>query len=57
MSCNIGLARFSIFALVPTKAFVRAATAEKILTKIEKCRKRLEEINPDYTTRKRKNVA
>jgi transposase len=39
------------------KAFVWTATAEEILAKIEKCRKRLEEISPGCTNRKKRKVA
>lgn len=39
------------------KAFVWTATAEDILTKIAKCRKRLEEISPGCTSRKKRKVA
>lgn len=40
-----------------SKAFVWTATAEDILAKIEKCRKRLEEISPGCTNRKKRKVA
>jgi transposase len=40
-----------------TKAFVWTATAEDILAKIEKCRKRLEEVSPGCTSRKKRKVA
>jgi transposase len=39
------------------KAFVWTATAEDILAKIERCRKRLEEISPGCTDRKKRKVA
>jgi transposase len=39
------------------KAFVWTATAEDILAKVEKCRKRLEEISPGCTSRKNRKVA
>ena len=39
------------------KAFVWTATAEEILVKIEKCRKRLEEISPGCTSRKKRKAA
>lgn len=39
------------------KAFVWTATTEDILAKVEKCRKRLEEISPGCTMRKRKKAA
>jgi len=39
------------------KAFVWTATAEDILAKIEKCRKRLEAISPGCTSRKKRKVA
>jgi transposase len=39
------------------KPFVWTATAEDILAKIEKCRKRLEEISPGCTSRKKRKVA
>ena len=39
------------------KAFVWTATAEAILAKIERCRKRLEEVSPGCTNRKKRKVA
>ena len=39
------------------KAFVWTATAEDILAKVEKCRKRLEEISPGCTSRKKRKAA
>jgi hypothetical protein len=39
------------------KAFVWTASAEDILAKVEKCRKRLEEVSPGCTSRKKRKVA
>lgn len=39
------------------KAFVWTATAEDILAKVEKCRRRLEEIKPGCTSRKKRKAA
>jgi transposase len=39
------------------KAFVWTASAEDILAKVEKCRKRLEEVSPGCTSRKKHKVA
>ena len=39
------------------KAFVWTATAEDILAKLERCRKRLEEISPGCTSRKKRKAA
>lgn len=39
------------------KAFVWTATAEAILTKIERCRQRLEEISPGCTSKKQRKAA
>jgi transposase len=39
------------------KPFVWTATTEEILAKIQKCRKRLEEISPGCTSRKRRKAA
>lgn len=39
------------------KAFVWTATAEDILAKIERCRKRLEEVSPGCTSRKKRKMA
>ena len=39
------------------KAFVWTATAEDILAKLERCRKRLEEISPGCTSRKKPKAA
>ena len=39
------------------RSFVWTATAEAILTKIERCRKRLEEISPGCMSRKQRKVA
>ena len=38
------------------KAFVWTATAEDILAKLERCRKRMEEISPGYTSRKKRKA-
>ena len=39
------------------RPFVWTATAESILEKIEKCRRRLEEISPGCTSRKKRTTA